>query len=117
MEDGHPAVASLMYGEWRSEDSAVVVLGLLAAAFLGLMALRGATILFAPASQEPFLLPLFAAIPLALAFGMAVSYVTGRILGLYGLHTLRDYESRRRMRRAVVARPDRAAVPESTIEY
>lgn len=95
----------------------MVILGLLAATLLGLMALRGVTMLFAPASQEPFLLPLIAAVPLALAFGMAVSYAAGRILGLYGLRTLRDYESRRRMRRTIVARADRAAVPESTIEY
>lgn len=95
----------------------MVVLGLLAATFLGMMALRGATVVFVPASQEPFLFPLVIAVPLALASGLAVTYVVGRILGLYGLHTLRDYESRRRVRRTVVTRADRAAVPESTIEY
>ncbi len=95
----------------------MVVLGLLAATFLGMMALRGATVVFVPASQEPFLFPLVIAIPLALAFGLAVTYLVGRILGFYGLRTLSAYESRRRVRRAVVTRADRAAVPESTIEY
>lgn len=100
-----------------NEDAALVVLGLLAAAVLGLMALRGAALLFAPASGDPFLFPLVIAIPLALAFGLAVTYVLGRTLGFYGLRTLGDYESRRRARRPVAARKDRPAIPESTIEY
>ena len=96
----------------------MVVMGLLAAAFLGLMALRGIAMLLAPDSSAPFLVPLPVAIPLAMAFGMAMTYALGRFLGLYGLHTLRDYESRRRIRREIASRPeDRAAVPEATIEY
>ena len=96
----------------------MLVLGLLASVSLGLMALRGITLLFAPGSRDPFLFPLQVSLPLALAFGMAMTYAIGRLLGLYGLATLRDYGSRRRASREVLERPDdRAAVPEATIEY
>ncbi len=93
-------------------------MGLLAAAALGLMVLRGITILVDPASSNDFFFPLYFAIPLALTFGMVVTYILGHYMGLYGLSTLRDYEARRRASREVVVRDvDRAAVPESEIEY
>ena len=97
----------------------MVVMGLLASAALGLMALRGITMLFVPSSPDPFLFPLPVSIPLALAFGLAVTYVLGRFMGFYGLSVLRDYESRRRrVRREALAGPeDRPVVPESPIEY
>ena len=96
----------------------MIVMGLLAAAALGLMALRGITLLVDPASPDPFFFPLYVSLPLALAFGMITTYILGRYMGLYGLRTLHDYESRRRASREVVVRdPDRAAVPESEIEY
>lgn len=96
----------------------MLVLGLLASVSLGLMALRGITLLFAPGDRDLFFFPLAVSIPLALAFGMVTTYALGRLLGLYGLGTLRDYESRRRASREVLERPDdRAAVPEATIEY
>lgn len=96
----------------------MLVLGLLAAAFLGLMALRGIAMLFVPASPDPFLFPLQIAIPVALAFGMAVTYILGQLLGLFGMRTLRDYEARRRISREVLRiAEERAAVPEATIEY
>lgn len=96
----------------------MTLLGLLAATFLGLMALRGLAILFDPASPRPFLLPLPVALTVALAFGLAVTYVLGRSLGLYGLRTLRDYESGRRARQEVRTRDaERPSVPEPEIEY
>jgi len=90
----------------------------MAAAFLGLMALRGIAMLFVPASSDLFLFPLRIAIPLALVFGMVVTYVLGQLLGLFGMHTLRDYEARRRISREVLrVAEERAVVPEATIEY
>lgn len=95
----------------------MIVMGLLAAAALGLMALRGITLLVDPASSDPFFFPLYVSLPLALAFGMITTYILGRYMGLYGLGTLRDYEARRGASRGVVVRDvDRAAVPESEIE-
>lgn len=96
----------------------MVVVGLLAAAFLGLMALRGITMLFMPASADPFLFPLQFSIPLALVFGLVVTYFTGAWLGLFGTHVLHNYDWLRRKRGEVVKRPDdRPAVPETTIKY
>ena len=96
----------------------MVVLGLLASAGLGLMVLRGLTLLLAPESSDPFYFPAQIAIPLALGFGLIATYVLGRLMGFYGSRTLRDYEARRRIRREAIERPDdRAEVPEATIEY
>lgn len=96
----------------------MVVLGLLASAGLGLMVLRGLTLLLAPESADPFYFPAQIAIPLALGFGLITTYVLGRVMGLYGSRTLRDYENRRRIQQDVVERPqDRVEVPEATIEY
>ena len=96
----------------------MIVLGLLAAAGLGLMALRGLTLLLAPESENPFYFPLQISIPLALGFGLVVTYWLGRYMGLYGLRTLRDYETRRRVREEVLGPTDeRPPVPEATIEY
>ncbi|TAJ16739.1 MAG: hypothetical protein EPO65_12730 [Dehalococcoidia bacterium] len=96
----------------------MTLLGLLAAAALGLMALRGITLLIDPASSDPFFFPLYISVPLALTFGLITTYILGRYMGLYGLRTLHDYESRRRASREVIVRDtDRAAVPESDIEY
>ena len=97
----------------------MIVLGLMASVALGLMALRGVTLLFAPESSDPFFFPLLVSIPLAFGFGMIATYGLGRYMGLYGMRTLRDYESRGRLRRDVLKVPaeDRAAVPEATIEY
>lgn len=96
----------------------MIVVGMLAAASLGLMALRGITMLLVPQSRDLFLVPLVVAIPLALAFGMAVTYAVGRGLGLYGMRTLGDYETRQRTRREVIGDADgRPATPETTIEY
>ncbi len=96
----------------------MIILGLLASTGLGLMALRGVTILFAPDDASTFWLPIQFLIPTALGFGLAMTYGLGRFLGLFGMRTLRDYESRRRVRDEVLGRPeDRAAVPEATIEY
>ncbi len=96
----------------------MVVMGLLASVGLGLMALRGITLLFTPESPDPFFFPFVVSIPLALAFGIAVTYGIGRSMGLLGLRAIYDYESRRRTRREVLTGPeDRPAVPEATIEY
>jgi len=96
----------------------VIVLGLLAAAFMGLMVLRGIVLLFVPASPDPFLFPLQVAVPLALTFGMVLTYILGSLLGLFGMRSLRDYEQRRRERRSILLPSDeRPAVPEATIEY
>lgn len=96
----------------------MIVLGLLASAALGLMALRGLTIVLAPESENPFYFPLQISIPIALGFGLVVTYWLGRYMGLYGLRTLRDYETRRRVRRDVLGTDDdRPPVPEATIEY
>jgi hypothetical protein len=96
----------------------MIILGLLASTGLGLMALRGVTMLLAPEDAPPFWLPIEFLIPVALAFGLTMTYGLGRFLGLFGMRTLRDYESRRRIREEVLERPDgRAAVPEATIEY
>lgn len=97
----------------------MIVLGLKASAALGLMALCGVTLLFAPESSNPFFFPLMVSILLAFGFGMIATYGFGRYMGLYGMRTLRDYESRRRLCRDVLKVTDegRAAVPEAMIEY
>lgn len=96
----------------------MILMGLIASAALGLMVLRGITLLVNPASSDIFFFPLPVSIPLALGFGLLSTYVLGRYMGLFGMRTLRDYESRRRVSREVFARDvDRAAVPESDIEY
>ena len=96
----------------------VLLLGLIASVSLGLMGLRGITLLFASGSRDLFFFPLVVSIPLALTFGMIMTYAIGRLLGFYGLSTLGDYESRRYASREVLERPeDRVAVPEAIIEY
>lgn len=82
------------------------------------MALRGVTMLFAPADAPTFWLPTQALIPVALGLGLLITYGFGRLLGLFGMRTLLDYESRPRVREQVQGRTEeRAAVPEATIEY
>jgi len=96
----------------------MIVMGLLASAALGLMALRGLTMLVAPESENPFYFPLQVSIPIALGFGLITTYWLGRYLGLYGTRTLRDYDARRRVREEVLGPVDeRPTVPEATIEY
>jgi len=96
----------------------MTLLGLIAATFMGMMALRGLTMLVDPASSRPFLLPLPLALTASLAFGMAVTYAIGRSLGLYGLRTLGNYESQRRAKQEVLRRDlERPPVPEPEIEY
>jgi hypothetical protein len=96
----------------------VIVLGLLASTGLGLMALRGVTLLLTPESAEPFYFPLQISLPIALAGGMAVTYGLGRAMGFFGSRALRDYNARQRVREEVLERPgERVDIPEATIEY